>query len=73
MAAEPATLEYLRWSEVPITFHHSDHLDFVLKPGWYPLVVCPIIKDVKLNRVVVNGGSSLNILFIKTFDQMGLS
>jgi hypothetical protein len=39
---------------------------------WYPLIVCPIFKDVKLNRVLVDGGSSLNILFLKTFDQMGL-
>jgi hypothetical protein len=45
----------------------------VLKPGWYPLIVSPIIKDVKLNRVLVDGGSPLNILFLKTFDQMGLS
>jgi hypothetical protein len=29
--------------------------------------------DVKLNRVLIDGGSSLNILFLKTFDQMGLS
>jgi hypothetical protein len=48
-------------------------LGFVPKPGWYPLIVSPIVKDVKLNRVLVDGGSSLNILFLKTFDQMGLS
>jgi hypothetical protein len=28
---------------------------------------------VKLNRVLVDGGNSLNILFLKTFDLMGLS
>jgi hypothetical protein len=37
------------------------------------LIVSPIIKDVKLNRVLIDVGSSLNILFLKTFDQMGLS
>jgi hypothetical protein len=73
MVVSPATPEYLRWSEVPITFDHSDHPDFVPKPGRYPLIVCPIIKDVKLNRVLIDGGSSLNILFLKTFDQMGFS
>jgi hypothetical protein len=71
MVVSPATPEYLRWSEVPITFIHSDHSDFVPKPGWYPLIVRPIVKDVKLNRVLIDGGSSLNILFLKTFDQMG--
>jgi hypothetical protein len=33
MAVSPATHEYLKWSEVPITFDHSDHPDFVPKPG----------------------------------------
>jgi hypothetical protein len=73
MAVSPATLEYLKWSEVSITFDRSDHLDFVPKLGWYPLIVSPIIKDVKLNRVLIDEGSSLNILFLKTFNQMGLS
>jgi hypothetical protein len=68
MAVSYATPEYLKWSEVPITFDRNDHLDFVPKMGRYPLIVCPIIKNVKLNRVLVDGGSSLNIFFLKTFD-----
>jgi hypothetical protein len=71
--SHPPPPEYLKWSEVPITFDRSDHPDFIRKPGQYPLIVCPIIKDVKLNRILMDGGSSLNILFLKTFDQMGLS
>jgi hypothetical protein len=49
MAVSPTTPEYLKWSEVSITFDCSDHPDFVPKPGRYPLIVCPIINDVKLN------------------------
>jgi hypothetical protein len=49
MMVSPTTPEYLKWSEVPITFDRRDHPDFVLKPGWYPFIVCLIIKDVKLN------------------------
>jgi hypothetical protein len=49
MAVSPATPEYLKLSEVPITFDCSDHPDFIPKMGWYPLIVSPIIKDVKLN------------------------
>jgi hypothetical protein len=30
------------------------------------------VKDAKLNRVLIDEGSSMNILFLKTFDQMGL-
>jgi hypothetical protein len=73
MAVSPVTPEYLKRYEVPITFDCSDHLNFIPKSRWYPLIVCPIVKDVKLNRVLIDGGSSLNILFLKTFDQMGLS
>jgi hypothetical protein len=73
MEVSPATPKYLKWYEVLINFHRSDHLDFIPKPGWYPLIVSPIVKDVKLNRVLDDGGSSLNILFLKTLDQMGLS
>jgi hypothetical protein len=49
MAVSPTTPEYLKWSGVPITFDRSDHPDFVSKLGWYPLIVRPIIKDVKFN------------------------
>jgi hypothetical protein len=37
------------------------------------MIVCPIVTNVKLNRVLVDGGSSLIILFLKTFNQVGLS
>jgi hypothetical protein len=68
MAVSLATLKYLKWSEVPISFDCSNHPNFVPKLGWYPLIVYPIIKDVRLNRVLIDGGNSLNILFLKTFN-----
>jgi hypothetical protein len=43
MAVSPATLEYLKWYEVPVTFDRSDHLDFIPKLGRYPLIVNPIV------------------------------
>jgi hypothetical protein len=72
MAVSPATHKYLKWSEVPITFDQSDHLNFIMRLGRYPLIVDPIIENIKLNRVLIDGTSSLNIVFLKTFDQMGL-
>jgi hypothetical protein len=66
------TPEYLKWSEVPITFNRSDHSDFIPQPGQYPLIVSPIIKDIKLNRVLIDRGRSLDILCLKMFNQMGL-
>jgi hypothetical protein len=32
------------------------------------LIASPIVKDVRLHRVLIDGGSSRNILFFKTFD-----
>src|SRR5438876_3528501 len=69
-AITPATPKYLKWSEAPITFDRADHPDHVPHPGCYPLVLDPIVQTVKLNRVLVDGGSGLNILFAKTLDDM---
>jgi hypothetical protein len=49
MVVSSSTPKYLKWSEVPITFDRSDHLDYVLKLMRYPLIVYPIFKDVKLD------------------------
>jgi hypothetical protein len=49
MVVSPSTPEYLKRFVVPITFDRSNHPYFVPKLGRYPLIVCPIVKDVKLN------------------------
>src|SRR5438128_2052013 len=69
-AVMPVTPKYLKWFEAPITFDRSDHPDNVPHPGRYPLVLDPIVRTVKLNRVPIDGGSELNILFAKTLDDM---
>jgi hypothetical protein len=45
MAVSRATPEYLTWSELPITFNRSDHLDFIPKPDQYHLIFSPINED----------------------------
>jgi hypothetical protein len=61
-----ATLVYLDWSDKPITFDQGDHLDCVSSLGKYPLVVDPIIGNVRLTKVLMDGGSSLNIIYAET-------
>jgi hypothetical protein len=61
-----ATLVYLDWSDKPITFDQGDHPDRVPSPGKYPLVVDPVIGNVRLTKVLMDGGSSLNIIYAKT-------
>jgi hypothetical protein len=57
---------YLDWSDKPITFDQGDHPDRVPSPGKYPLVVDPIIDKVRLTKVLMDGGSSLNIIYADT-------
>jgi hypothetical protein len=47
-----AALVYLDWSDKPITFDQADH---VPSPGKYPLVVDPVIGDVRLTKVITVG------------------
>src|SRR5438128_2806505 len=69
-AITPATPKYLKWSKTPITFGRADHPDHVPHPGRYALVLDPIVRIVRLNRVLIDGSSGLNILFAKTLDDM---
>jgi hypothetical protein len=57
---------YLDWSDKPITFDQGDHPDRVLSPGKYPLVVDPVVGNVRLTKVLMDGGSSLNIIYAET-------
>jgi hypothetical protein len=38
----------------------------VQSPGKYPLVVDPVIGNVRLTKVLMDGGSSLNIIYAET-------
>jgi hypothetical protein len=70
--AKLATSAFLRWSRSPITFDRSDHPDNIPHPGQYPLVVDPIVDKKRLSKVLIDGGSGLNIMYIETLDTMGI-
>jgi hypothetical protein len=61
-----AALVYLDWSDKPITFDQGNHPDRVPSPGKYPLVVDPVIGNVRLTKVLMDGGSSLNLIYAET-------
>jgi len=67
-----AVPQYLNWSSTPITFNRDDHPDKVIAPGVYPLVVDPIIVNTRLSKVLMDGGSSLNIIYLETLDLLGI-
>jgi hypothetical protein len=63
---------YLDWSDKPITFDQGDHPDSVPSPGKYPLVVDPVIGNARLTKVLMDGGSSLNIIYAETLGLLGI-
>ena len=42
-------VEPLLWSEIPITFDRRDHWVHLPRPGAYPLVVNPVIRQIRLD------------------------
>jgi hypothetical protein len=69
---EPAVPTPLRWSEVPITFSRADQWTSFSEPGWFPLVLKPIVAGSRLNKLLSDGGSGLNVLFTKILKKMKL-
>jgi hypothetical protein len=63
---------YLDWSDKPITFDQGDHPDYVPSPGRYRLVVDPVIGNARLTKVLMDGGSSLNIIYAETLGLLGI-
>jgi hypothetical protein len=63
----------LRWSHVPITFDASDHPDRIAGVGTNPLVVSPIIKNVRVSKMLVDGGAGVNILSAKLVDKLQIT
>jgi hypothetical protein len=61
---------YLDWFDKPITFDQGDHPDRVSSPRKYPLVVDPVIGNVRLTKVLMDGGSSLNIIYVETLGHL---
>jgi hypothetical protein len=57
---------YLDWSDKPITFDQGDHPDCVPSPGKYSLIVDPVIGNTRLTKVLMDRGSSLNIIYAET-------
>jgi hypothetical protein len=69
---EPATPRPLRYSEVAISFSRDDQWTSFSEPGKSPLVLDPIMVGSQLTRVLIDGGSGLNLLFASTLKKMGL-
>jgi hypothetical protein len=62
-----------QWSEYPITFTQVDQWLNFDHPGKYPLLVDPVIRESKVKKVLVDGGSNINVTFPRTLIGLGVA
>jgi hypothetical protein len=72
LAADKVPPSFLDWSEDAITFSREDHPNRIPNPGQYLLVVDPVIRNAQFSKVLMDGGSSLNILYAHTLRLLGI-
>src|SRR3954466_9102705 len=76
-ATMPPTPQYMHWSYANIYWGREDHPSIMPNPGTYPLVVDALVAAPKFaclfSRVLIDGGSTINILYRDTLVKLGLT
>ena len=62
--AEPSieSRKPLKWSSTPIIFDIEDHPDRITAVGCLPMLVSPTIRNLKVTKMLVDGGAGLNLI-----------
>jgi hypothetical protein len=55
-----------------ITFSRENHPNHIPNLGKYPLVIDPVIGNAQFSKVLTDGGSRLNFLYVHTLRLMGI-
>ena len=67
---------FMHWSKRPITWSQADHPAVMPSPGAYALVLESTFsterRTCRFSRVLVDGGSSINILYRDTMEKLGI-
>ena len=71
-AIEPAAPKFSQWAACPITFDRKDNPASIRHEGSAALVLDPIIDGFSLTKVLIDGDSSLNLLYQDTVRKMGI-
>ena len=74
VATNPA--EHMHWSEKPISWSRADHPEVMPSPGSYALVLGATLATERraacFSRVLIDGGSSINILYRDTLEKLNV-
>jgi hypothetical protein len=57
---------------VPVQWSHEDHPENI-PDGHYAMVVNPLIQGYEFSKCLMDGGSSLNIMYMETLTKLGLT
>ena len=67
-----ANPSYRPWSKISITFSRADQWVDIPYIGRFPLVLDVTVQKVLFRKVLVDGGSALNLLFAGALKELGL-
>ena len=74
VATNPA--EHMHWSEKPISWSRADHPEVMPSPGSYALVLDATLatdrRAARFSRMLIDGGSSINILYCDTLEKLNV-
>lgn len=60
----------LKWPHTPIIFDEEDHPDRTIVVRCLPLLVSPTIHNLKVTKLLVDGGAGLNLISPKVIGKL---
>jgi hypothetical protein len=66
----PKAAPHQRWRSTTISFGASDYPENMAGAGILPLITTPVIANMKLHHVLIDGGAGLNIISHAAFKQL---
>jgi hypothetical protein len=75
-AIMPAEPQFMHWSEAAITWGRKDHPQLMPSPGEYTLVLDPVMcsdtHTCRFSHMLIDGGSSINLLYRSSMEKLGI-
>ena len=73
MEPTPEAQKPLKLSHAPIIFDEEDHPDRTTVVGCLPLLVSPTIRNLKVTKMLVDGGAGLNMTSPKVISKLHIA